>query len=100
MYLKEVSGIFIDEIQYETVSNNSELNDLIIIFAETTEKELQLYNLEYMESNCTTKEFNDLLESIKSIWELEYPDCNIKYWKTKSNAFFLKWLGVEFKDYC
>ena len=101
MYLKEISGIFIDEIRYETVSNNSKLNNLIIIFAETTEKELQLYNLEHMESICTAEEFNDLLGTIKSIWELEYPNCNIKYWKTKSNKLFLKWLGVEnFKDYC
>ena len=101
MYLKEISGIFIDEIRYETVSNNSKLNNLIIMFADTTEKELQLYNLEYMENTCTTEEFNDLLENIKSIWDLEYPDYNIKYWKTKSNVVFLKWLGVEsFKDYC
>ena len=54
-----------------------------------------------MESVCTTEEFNNLSEIIKSIWELEYPDYNIKYWRTESNKLFLKWLGVEdFKNYC
>lgn len=100
MYLKESSGIFC-EIKYDTVSNNSKLNNYTIIIVDTTEKELRLYKLEYMESVCIAEEFNDLLESIKLIWESEYPDYNIKYWRTESNKLFLKWLGVEnFKDYC
>jgi hypothetical protein len=54
-----------------------------------------------MGRNCTIEELDDLSESIKSIWELEYPDYTIKYWRTESNKLFLKWLGVEnFKDYC
>ena len=100
MYLKEVNGIFIDETKYKIISDNK-LNDFTIIITDKSMKELQLYNLEYMESVCTTEEFNNLLESIKSIWELEYPDYTIKYWRTKDNVLFLKWLGVEsFKNYC
>ena len=101
MYLEEINGIFIDETKYRTISDNNKSYDFTIIITDKSGKELQLYNLEYMESVCTTEEFNDLLESIKSIWELEYPDYNIKYWRTESNKLFLKWLGVEnFKNYC
>ena len=101
MYLKEVDGIFTDEITYKTISDNNKPNDLTIMITNKSIKELQLYDLEYIESICTAEEFNNLLESIKLIWELEYPDYTIKYWRTKSNKLFLKWLGVEnFKNYC
>ena len=100
MYLKETNGFFC-EIEYKIVSNNRKLNDSIIVKVDTINKELQLYELKYIRPVCTAEEFNDLLESIKLIWELEYPDYNIKYWRTESNESFLKWLGVEnFKNYC
>ena len=95
MYLKEVGGIFIDDIKYKIVSNNRSLNDSIIIKIDTTNKELRLYELESIKSVCAVEEFNDLLESIKFIWELNYPDYEIKYWRTESNAFFINWLGIE-----
>ena len=94
MYLKEISGVCYETI-YKTVSNNRRLNDFTIIITDKSEKELRLRNLEYIESICTVEEFNNLLESIKIIWKLDYPDYNIIDWKTKSNSFFLKWLGVE-----
>jgi hypothetical protein len=101
MYLEEADGVFTDDINYKIVSDNDKLNNFTIIIANKILKELHLYDLEYMEFACTTEEFNDLLESIKLIWELEYPDYTIKYWRTKSNKLFLQWLGVEnFKDYC
>jgi hypothetical protein len=101
MYLEEVDGVFTDDINYKAVSDNDKLNNFTIIIANKILKELHLYDLEYMEFVCTAEEFNDLLESIKLIWELEYPDYTIKYWRTKSNKLFLQWLGVEnFKDYC
>ena len=101
MYLEEIDGVYIDGTKYKIVSDNNRLNNFSIIITDDSIKELQLYNLEYMKSVCTTEEFDDLSEIIKSIWELEYPDYNIKYWRTKSNELFLKWLGVEnFKNYC
>lgn len=101
MYLEEISGLSVDDIGYKVVSDNNRLNNFTIIIIDKSMKELHLYNLEYMGRNCTIEEFDDLSESIKSIWELEYPDYTIKYWRTESNKLFLKWLGVEnFKNYC
>ena len=94
MYLKEMNGLFC-EIEYRTISNNSKLNNLSIITADTINKELQLYELVYIRSDCTEKQFDNLLESIKFIWESEYPDYKIKHSRSESNAFFLKWLNKE-----
>ena len=89
MYLVETVGVF-GETEFETVSSNDKLNECTIITVDTTIKELLLYNLEYMESICTEKQLDDLLKSIKFIWESEYSDYNIKYCRSENNAFFIK----------
>lgn len=100
MYLKEVSGIF-NETEYETVSDNDKLNECTIISVDARIKELLLYNLEYMESICTEEQFDDLLKSIKFIWESDYSDYTIEYCRSENNALFIEWLNVKnFKDYC
>ena len=100
MYLREVSGVFC-ESAYQIVSNYRALDGSTIVIIDAEDKEIRLYELESIKSVCTVEELNDLLELIKMIWESEYPDYNIKYWRTKSNEWFLKWLGVEnFKNYC
>ena len=99
MYLLETVGVF-GGIEFEIVSSNIKLDGFTVVIVDAINKELRLYELEYIKSACTAKQFDDLLESIKIIWDLEYPDYNIKYWKTESNRFFLRWLGIELKDYC